>query len=670
MIEPAMLNPANLPAAAKAAGAPRDAHQSAKQFADRFGLALRNVEGQQSNTRRKGTRPGPNAQGAVAAKGARPSARGLADQAAGVRQGESKSVSARRSPTGKKARPGAGAGSTTALASPAANQASRRAGAATASTATATSPSNRALDRDPQQGYEDRMDDQQPLAATLTQATGDAGLASAGGFEATSNEEDPSQGTAISGAAMHSLKALLAQGGLGGEEANVQATQAKGGTLYGAVLGADLAGLAVATGATALDPGAHTATPTKPTESEAIPTAIESLPARGVDRLGEASIVGMTGDQAALKEAVPSGEVAVSGAPEGVSQDTFQPNPSESNAVLTPSRHAGDGLSEAHSEPQPPGGNVLAESGAMADGSTIAAGDLRGEGIALPGTVAEQGDAGMHMPPSLTAAGQGVPQPAGVAGQTAAPDNPVGSGQAGVSATRQAADTASSTTQAPLPSQGNPLAGQQDDTTATRTPIGALQGGDIPGGAGQAGDLSQGSSAAPSASQPTLNQPMQSQPAPAPSAQHQSTQHQSTQSQPVPLLTPAQQLASALGALRRRGDGSYATEITLNPKELGQVRLQVQVAGTTVHMQATALDPATRALLDAGLGELSQALTDAGLESGQLDVSQGDGQGDDTQTSPFVGGDTHGVQPVSEDDLGLPATPTDYITATGVNTLA
>lgn len=307
MIEPAMLNPANLPAAAKAAGAPRDAHQSAKQFADRFGLALRNVEGQQSNTRRKGTRPGPNAQGAVAAKGARPSARGLADQAAGVRQGESKSVSARRSPTGKKARPGAGAGSTTALASPAANQASRRAGAATASTATATSPSNRALDRDPQQGYEDRMDDQQPLAATLTQATGDAGLASAGGFEATSNEEDPSQGTAISGAAMHSLKALLAQGGLGGEEANVQATQAKGGTLYGAVLGADLAGLAVATGATALDPGAHTATPTKPTESEAIPTAIESLPARGVDRLGEASIVGMTGDQAALKEAVPSG---------------------------------------------------------------------------------------------------------------------------------------------------------------------------------------------------------------------------------------------------------------------------------------------------------------------------------------------------------------------------
>ena len=99
------------------------------------------------------------------------------------------------------------------------------------------------------------------------------------------------------------------------------------------------------------------------------------------------------------------------------------------------------------------------------------------------------------------------------------------------------------------------------------------------------------------------------------------------------------------------------------------MRLQVQVAGTTVHMQATALDPATRALLDAGLGELSQALTDAGLESGQLDVSQGDGQGDDTQTSPFVGGDTHGVQQVSEDDLRLPVTPTDYITATGVNTL-
>lgn len=150
-------------------------------------------------------------------------------------------------------------------------------------------------------------------------------------------------------------------------------------------------------------------------------------------------------------------------------------------------------------------------------------------------------------------------------------------------------------------------------------------------------------------------------------------QHQQP-GQPVqpPTLTPAQQLASAMGALRRRGDGSYLTEISLNPKELGQVRLQVHVAGTTVSLQATALDPATRALLAAGLDDLSQALTDAGLERGHLDVSQGDGQtGDGTeQDQPFPGFGVNGVQVIEEEALTMATEPADYITSTSVNTLA
>ncbi|WP_336250253.1 flagellar hook-length control protein FliK [Stomatohabitans albus] len=137
---------------------------------------------------------------------------------------------------------------------------------------------------------------------------------------------------------------------------------------------------------------------------------------------------------------------------------------------------------------------------------------------------------------------------------------------------------------------------------------------------------------------------------------------------PIPLPTPTQQIASALGALRRRGDGSYLTEITLNPKELGQVRLQVHVAGVTVNMTANAVDPATRALLDAGLNDLRQALTDAGLEGGQLDVSQGDRQDTPNQTAINYGGGT--VEVVDEEDLTLPTTLADYITSTGVNTLA
>lgn len=142
------------------------------------------------------------------------------------------------------------------------------------------------------------------------------------------------------------------------------------------------------------------------------------------------------------------------------------------------------------------------------------------------------------------------------------------------------------------------------------------------------------------------------------------------QPQPTQLLTPAQQLASALGALRRRGDGSFITDITLNPKELGQVRLQVQVAGNTVHMQAAALDPATRALLHAGLDDLSQALIDAGLNSGHLDVSQGDAHADADTDAPFPGFGLGGVEAVAEEDLALPAMSTDYVTSTGVYTLA
>lgn len=127
-----------------------------------------------------------------------------------------------------------------------------------------------------------------------------------------------------------------------------------------------------------------------------------------------------------------------------------------------------------------------------------------------------------------------------------------------------------------------------------------------------------------------------------------------------------------MGALRRRGDGSYMTEITLNPKELGQVRLKVHVAGNTVSMQATALDPATRALLNTGLDDLSQALTDAGLESGHLDVNQGDGQpGSGTDTDqPFAGFGANGVQVIEEEDLTMTTGPADYITSTSVNTLA
>lgn len=193
----------------------------------------------------------------------------------------------------------------------------------------------------------------------------------------------------------------------------------------------------------------------------------------------------------------------------------------------------------------------------------------------------------------------------------------------------------------PIPQQSQPtqVTNVKADTTSTQPMVGGVQA------PSQAGSL------------PGTATPVQPQSAGQPSQ--------------TPMLTPAQQMASALGALRRRGDGSYLTEITLNPKELGQVRLQVHVAGNTVSMQATALDPNTRTLLNTGLEDLSQALTDAGLESGHLDVNQGNGQGDGTDDDqPFAGFGANSVHVIDEESLTSQAGPADYITSTSVNTLA
>lgn len=85
---------------------------------------------------------------------------------------------------------------------------------------------------------------------------------------------------------------------------------------------------------------------------------------------------------------------------------------------------------------------------------------------------------------------------------------------------------------------------------------------------------------------------------------------------------PASQLASAVAALRRRGDGEYVATLDLHPAELGRVRVEVEVRAGQVNVQVSAEHAGTRSLLQTGLDDLRAALQQGGLDAGQLDVSQ------------------------------------------------
>ena len=85
---------------------------------------------------------------------------------------------------------------------------------------------------------------------------------------------------------------------------------------------------------------------------------------------------------------------------------------------------------------------------------------------------------------------------------------------------------------------------------------------------------------------------------------------------------PTSQLASAVAALRRRGDGEYVATLDLHPAELGRVRVEVEVRAGQVNVQVSAEHAGTRSLLQTGLDDLRAALQQGGLDAGQLDVSQ------------------------------------------------
>ncbi len=94
---------------------------------------------------------------------------------------------------------------------------------------------------------------------------------------------------------------------------------------------------------------------------------------------------------------------------------------------------------------------------------------------------------------------------------------------------------------------------------------------------------------------------------------------------------PATQVASAVAALRRRGDGEYVATLDLHPAELGRVRVELEVRAGVVNVTMTPEQAGTRALLTQGIEDLRAALEQGGLDAGQLDVSQQDHPGDQAQ---------------------------------------
>lgn len=91
-------------------------------------------------------------------------------------------------------------------------------------------------------------------------------------------------------------------------------------------------------------------------------------------------------------------------------------------------------------------------------------------------------------------------------------------------------------------------------------------------------------------------------------------------STPIPVST---QMSAHLSAFRGLADGTYETTIRLNPEELGQVSVRIQVNGGTVSIHAFgASDIAVQALREA-MPDLRQDLLRSGLDLVDSQVDQG-----------------------------------------------
>ena len=132
--------------------------------------------------------------------------------------------------------------------------------------------------------------------------------------------------------------------------------------------------------------------------------------------------------------------------------------------------------------------------------------------------------------------------------------------------------------------------------------------------------------------------------APAPAggiATYAATQAPTTSAEPGATLAPpvAEQIGSAIAAHVEGSstEGRIDFHLSLNPPELGQVRVQLTLTNQTLSARLVAQDGATRELIQSQMDTLRQRLQETGLGLGQLDVSGGGGGGSGGQRQgPFL----------------------------------
>lgn len=128
----------------------------------------------------------------------------------------------------------------------------------------------------------------------------------------------------------------------------------------------------------------------------------------------------------------------------------------------------------------------------------------------------------------------------------------------------------------------------------------------------------------------------------------------------------AAQLVERVGTLRHREDGDYELTIELEPADLGRVELRIRLEGGVVHVQVGAESSATTDLVRRSLPELRDALVQAGLDAGTLDVG---GRTDQRHhdTEPRHDNDLRGAEPPGPGRAQVPsASPVHPSTRAGL----
>src|SRR3546814_7508948 len=122
------------------------------------------------------------------------------------------------------------------------------------------------------------------------------------------------------------------------------------------------------------------------------------------------------------------------------------------------------------------------------------------------------------------------------------------------------------------------------------------------------------------------------------------------------------QLANRVGTLSQRPDGEYDLTLQLEPADLGRLELRVRMEGGLVHIQLGAHAASTTEAIRAALPELREALADAGLSAGSLDVGTHTGQSESGASRDRLGHEGAGRPAETHVRAGhVRATPTTHL---------